>query len=42
MDIPIKQTNDANARASKVRLVVFDVDGVLTSGQTDGFAGIDG
>lgn len=33
MDIPIKQTNDANARASKVRLVVFDVDGVLTSGQ---------
>ena len=33
MDIPIKQTDDAKARASKVRLVVFDVDGVLTSGK---------
>ena len=33
MDIPIKQTDDASDRASKVRLVVFDVDGVLTSGQ---------
>ena len=33
MDIPIKQTDDVKARASKVRLVVFDVDGVLTSGK---------
>ena len=33
MDIPIKQTDDAKGRAAKVRLVVFDVDGVLTSGK---------
>ena len=33
MDIPIKQTDDAKGRAAKVRLVIFDVDGVLTSGK---------
>lgn len=33
MDTPSKQSADARERAARVRLVVFDVDGVLTSGK---------